>query len=84
MPLLNYHHMEAKRSCNTNVFVRTVDPKGHDYDLLVEKPECSTVFVSFETKLVTVSNSCLKDVDSANMVRMNEGQPRKRLTLKAL
>ena len=76
--------MEAKRSCNTNVFVRTVDPKGHDYDLLGEKPECSSVFASFEMKHVTVSNGCLEDVVSVNMVRMNEGQPRKRLIPKML
>ena len=84
MPLSNYHHMEAKGRCNTSALVRTIDPKEQNYDLLGEKPECSSVFASFEMKHVTVSNGCLEDVVSVNMVRMNEGQPRKRLIPKML
>lgn len=76
MPLANDHHKEPKRSCNADALVRIIDPKGHDdYDLADEKPECSSVSdlvnASFETKHVTVTNGCLEDVDSANMVRMN-------------
>ncbi|KAJ0968680.1 hypothetical protein J5N97_021557 [Dioscorea zingiberensis] len=77
MHLVNDHHKESKRSCNANSFVRASDlNRGQDdYDLLDEKPECSSVSdlvsASFETKHVTVSHGCLEDIDSANLVRKN-------------